>query len=110
MNRRSFFKVVGSLTAASLVPTFLVEIVGEVKADGIGLIRELVAYDIYHDEWIIRHDILVGDTQWFVDQRLYGREEPTDLRCARDIAHILLEKRLKESGHWWTDLTYLPIP
>ena len=110
VNRRSFFKIVGALSAAAGVPS----IVGlaEPTPQGsrvLGYIRETFAYDLYRDDVVVRFDVLAGDVQVTYDMRYASEEEcNAHLPEAREIAGAQMEKLLRKYGKSWADLRSLP--
>lgn len=59
MNRRSFFKVVGGLTAAIALPLEPLAAILP-KTWGISPVRWTKVYDYARDEWLFRADVFVG--------------------------------------------------
>ena len=71
----------------------------------IGTSRELVEYDIYHDSWIIRHDILskIDNIQMTVSQ-MFGKQELIDqlleirARAATELRKCMKKNNVKEEN------------
>ena len=116
MNRRSFFKVIGSLGASVALPTSLIDAAAEIPsgAEYLGLIREQAQYAIDCDEIICRYDILCAgiNKQWLVDMRIPSEDAKSSekMKWHREVAKDILENTMKEEGICWNDLTPLPIP
>lgn len=59
MNRRSFFKVVGGLSAAIALPVDGIAAILPAQW-GISPVRWTRAFDAYHARWVFRADVFVG--------------------------------------------------
>lgn len=119
MDRRSFFRVVGALTAAVAVPsvaTTLLEATQSVPAglSQLGLIRELAAYDIGRDLVLVRYDVFARNvqTQLGVDMRFPRAdwESQAAMKRYRALAKQVIEDSMRHDGIAWSDLEPLPIP
>lgn len=109
MNRRSFFKVLGAAGAVAAMPTMLLDIADVTPPDvqQVGLIREVMAYDIYHDCYMLRHDIWSNDIQLGLNYVVRSTE---DFAPYRIRSKERLEEAMKTHGIWWNDLMPLPLP
>lgn len=119
MDRRSFFKVVGALTAAVAMPsaaTTLLEATQTIPAglEQLGLIRELAAYDILSDLILVRYDVFARNvqTQLGVDMRFPRAdwESQAAMKRHRALAKQVLEDSMRSQGISWADLEPLKIP
>jgi hypothetical protein len=119
LNRRNFFKVVAAVAGAAALPaaaTALVDAASTVLAgsEQVGLIREVMAYDISWDFTLFRYDILAKERglQIGVDFRMWSDDarDAEKLEAQRAIALRTLEKEMARRGVKWSDLRPLPIP
>lgn len=101
LNRRSFFKLVGSAAAVAMLPVSVV-----VAEPVVGLVREICIYDLAHQRWLIRYDIRLGaDLQFGVDAAI---DDLKDIERARQPALTLLRAEIESRGI--TDLRPVPLP
>ncbi|MCR4298190.1 MAG: hypothetical protein NUV75_05480 [Gallionella sp.] len=113
MDRRTFLRVVISLSAAATVPvTFLVDAKEALAPDllQVGLIRETISSAIEPNCLLARFDVLMGRNgipveQFSVDFRLKTLEE---VESRRQAAKELIEQDMADNGFTWRDLIPLP--
>jgi hypothetical protein len=117
MKRRSFLKIFASIPAVAVtgipdlsfaeVPKgdefIAAEAQKAVKAFDshrslVGYMRETIAYDLYTDRYVIRHDITNGTTQWDVTQAFSSTYTDKMVKEARQTAVSELKKTLKKNG------------
>ena len=68
MNRRDFFRVIAAIYASTVIPSLETRIISPIEIipagfEELGLIREMICYEIYSDMCLIRHDILCTSDQ-----------------------------------------------
>jgi hypothetical protein len=114
ISRRTFLKITGAAGAGIALPGLQLVPLAQASAEPVGFIREVAAYDIGLDKFVVRHDILTDDGQWHVTQKLVhgfsslrGQE---DLEERRKVAFLILGNQLRHEGKTWRDLRYLPLP
>lgn len=73
MNRREFFKF-PAVAAFIAVAPLLAKIAAAVPTDTTGFIREIMAYDLYHDAYHIRWDMSDGTTQHQIDYLITAQD------------------------------------
>lgn len=128
MNRRGFLGCMLALGAAGTVvcAPSIVRAQSLMRGSGVvfkeqsilvpacGLIREIAAYRISHDDFLVRHDIKFGDYHWHVNttiNRLNDIKNNAEYaKRIRDAAIMALGNELKHRGYDWNDLSYLPLP
>ena len=117
MNRRAFLKCVAALTGSAVIPagaTYVIEelafAVEKPSAWPIGVLREVMAYDIAQDKIFLRFDVLVGsgtdpilsanrDAQLHVTFEWSTKQEAIDLvEEQRKIAKKILGDEIKRRG------------
>jgi hypothetical protein len=116
MERRSFLKILGALTGGVVLPGAAISLVeaAEVAPAGwgaVGLIREVIAYDISRDQYLVRYDVLTvdGNLQLGVDCTL-RRLEKKEVDQNRELCKQVIENELKHRGLTWQDLKPLQMP
>jgi hypothetical protein len=88
MNRREFFKFPAVVALIAAVPVLAKAEVEPVKQNCTGWIREIMAYDIERDAFILRHDLSDGRIQRGVDYEISGYE-------GLEKEQFLIEKRME---------------
>jgi len=119
MNRRNFLKfVAGSVVVAATglpdtlkaVPITDVEfsVNAQNNSENIyGMMREVVAYDLELDGFLVRHDVFTGLHQFGVDSVIEENTE-AELEKTRSVAAQLLHDHLVNHGYSVKDLKSLP--
>lgn len=102
MDRRTFLKIVSAVPAVTAIPAYALEFVPqETKITSsqkfIGLMREIIAYDISKDAIVIRHDVYNGQVQIGIDQILPNRKVSSVKKARISAAHILLDEIQKRN-------------
>jgi hypothetical protein len=106
--RRSFLKLVAAATAAAtlkIVPE-------ETPLDGdslVGMVREIVGYDLSRDKYLLRHDIKAGALQLGVDQVLQSND-PASIERGRESSLATLRAEMERRGISASDLVPLNLP
>lgn len=111
ISRRGFLKAVMVGTAGAMILPKLELLVPETDLlDLRGYVREIAAFDIYSDSYIIRYDALFDQRgmwgQFSVDVHLARPH----IYSARDQAISSLRDRLIRQGVTTSDLLALPMP
>ena len=116
MNRRSFLQVISTTSVAGAIPAIalaevslppgLSEAANSKDGVPLGLIREVMFYDVTKDLTIVRYDIIFDGIQYGYDIFL----SQDGIQKCRDTAIILMGNELAHNGKTWHDVVRVPLP
>lgn len=118
LERRAFFRVLGAFGAAISLPPALVEATQPIPTvcKSLGLVREVGAYDLPRDRYIVRLDVYAKEKgiqlycDYVVDANENSDKAARKAAEGREVAFQVLTNEMKHRGIQWSDLAPLELP